>query len=48
MSFVASIARKVASERYGPGKKVQRDMLGSFIRHGLTQEEAESEILIQM
>jgi len=33
---------KVVAERYGPEKVVSRDMLGSFVRHGLTQEEAEA------
>lgn len=45
---VMSVAKEYAAERFGPKKKVQRDMLGSFIAHGLTQEEAESEILLQM
>ena len=44
----ASIAKSVAAERFGPQKKVHKDMLGSFVAHGLTQEEAESEILLQM
>ncbi|KAH0550974.1 hypothetical protein GP486_007661 [Trichoglossum hirsutum] len=42
------VAKKVVAERYGPDRKVRGDMLGSFIRHGLTQEEAESESLLQM
>ncbi|KAK1543408.1 hypothetical protein CPAR01_04041 [Colletotrichum paranaense] len=37
-----------SAERFGPDAKVQRDMLGSFVTHGLTQEEAESEILLQI
>ncbi|KAK0640664.1 cytochrome P450 [Cercophora newfieldiana] len=37
-----------AAERFGPDKKVQSDMLGSFIAHGLTQHEAEAEILLQL
>lgn len=45
---LGSIAKLVAAERYGPQKKVQKDMLGSFVAHGLTQTEAESEILLQM
>ncbi|KAK2044941.1 pisatin demethylase [Colletotrichum somersetense] len=45
---VMGIAKKEAAERFGPDKKVQRDMLGSFIAHGLTQEEAESEIILQI
>ncbi|RDA94984.1 hypothetical protein CP533_0162 [Ophiocordyceps camponoti-saundersi (nom. inval.)] len=43
-----AIAKQVAAERFGPDKKVQRDMLGSFISRGLTQSEAESEILMQI
>lgn len=42
------IAKQVVAERFGPDKKVQKDMLGSFIAHGLTQTEAESETLVQM
>jgi len=42
------IAKEVAAERFRPGKKEQRDMLGSFVRHGLTQREAQSEILLQL
>nr|XP_036589361.1 pisatin demethylase [Colletotrichum truncatum]KAF6801366.1 pisatin demethylase [Colletotrichum truncatum] len=45
---VMGIAKKFSAERFGPHKKVQRDMLGSFVAHGLTQEEAESEILLQI
>ncbi|PFH61477.1 hypothetical protein XA68_17308 [Ophiocordyceps unilateralis] len=43
-----AIAKQVAAERFGPDKKVQRDMLGSFVARGLTQSEAESEILMQI
>ncbi|WZH43100.1 cytochrome P450 [Fusarium acuminatum] len=42
------IAKQVTAERFGPDKKVQKDMLGSFVAHGLTQKEAESEILLQI
>ncbi|KAK1989709.1 cytochrome P450, partial [Colletotrichum falcatum] len=42
------IAKEVAAERFGPNKKIQRDMLGSFVARGLTQEEASSEILMQI
>jgi hypothetical protein len=40
---VMGIAKEVVGERFGPNKKEQRDMLGSFVRHDLTQREAESE-----
>jgi cytochrome P450 len=45
---VMGIAKEVVGERFGPNKKEQRDMLGSFVRHGLTQREAESETLMQI
>ncbi|OLN85878.1 Pisatin demethylase 19 [Colletotrichum chlorophyti] len=45
---VMGVAKEVAAERYGPNKKVQKDMLGSFVAHGLTQDEAEAEILVQI
>ncbi|EXF74123.1 hypothetical protein CFIO01_09500 [Colletotrichum fioriniae PJ7] len=44
----AGIAKRFSAERFGLDAKVQRDMLGSFVAHGLTQEEAESEILLQI
>lgn len=34
-AFFPSIAKKVASERFGPHKKVRRDMLGPLISRGL-------------
>ncbi|KDN62705.1 putative cytochrome P450 [Colletotrichum sublineola] len=42
------IVKQVAAERFGPNKKIKKDMLGSFVAHGLTQEEASSEILMQI
>ncbi|KAK3986726.1 cytochrome P450 [Cladorrhinum sp. PSN332] len=45
---VKGIAKEKAAERFGPSKKIRNDMLGSFIKHGLTQEEAEPEIVIQI
>ncbi|RSL68941.1 hypothetical protein CEP54_002545 [Fusarium duplospermum] len=45
---VMGIAKAITAERFGPDKKVQKDMLGSFVAHGLTQKEAESEILLQI
>ena len=43
-----AIAKRVAAERFGPGAKAQRDMIGSFIARGLDQSELESEILLQL
>ncbi|KAE9363167.1 cytochrome P450 [Stipitochalara longipes BDJ] len=42
------IAKVVAAERFGEHKKERRDMLGSFVRHGLTQREIQAEILLQL
>ncbi|KAE9376093.1 pisatin demethylase [Stipitochalara longipes BDJ] len=45
---IQGITKKVVAQRFGPNKKVERDMLGSFVAHGLNQEDAESEIVIQI
>ena len=42
------IAQEVVRKRYGADKIAREDMLQSFVRHGLTQQEAESESLLQM
>ncbi|KAF2022874.1 cytochrome P450, partial [Setomelanomma holmii] len=42
------IAKKLVAERFGPDAKSHPDMLGSFIRHGLTQEQASGEALLQV
>jgi len=42
------VARRVVAERFEPGVQPQLDMLGSFIRHGLSPEEASSEALLQI
>ncbi len=42
------VANQVVGERFGNDKKEHNDMLGSFLRHGLSQREAESEVLAQM
>lgn len=43
-----SIAKKVVAKRFEPQATSQPDMLGSFIRHGLTEEEASGEALLQV
>ena len=45
---IMGVAKEIVNERFGPDKKVLPDMLGSFVWHGLSQEEAESECLLQM
>ena len=42
------IAHEVVSKRFQPDVAPQNDMLGSFLRHGLTQEQAESEIVVSL
>jgi cytochrome P450 len=39
------VARQVVAERFGPDAPVRKDMVNSFLAHGLTREELESEIL---
>ncbi|KAH8748372.1 cytochrome P450 [Hyaloscypha finlandica] len=48
MGKLMGIGKQVVAERFGPNKKVKRDMLGSFLAHGLTQREARSESLLQI
>ena len=45
---VIGIAKEEVSKRFGDDRKVKQDMLGSFLKHGLSQEEAESETVLQM
>ncbi|KAH9212789.1 pisatin demethylase [Leptodontidium sp. 2 PMI_412] len=45
---IIGFTKEVVDQRFGPDAKDQRDMLGSFIRHGLTRDEAESETLLQI
>lgn len=42
------MAKRIAKERFHPDAVPQRDMLGSFIRHGLTQDEVAGETLLQV
>ncbi|TVY71193.1 Cytochrome P450 monooxygenase mpaDE, partial [Lachnellula suecica] len=45
---IIGVAKSVIAERFKPDAKDQKDMLGSFVRHGLTQEELEPEVLLQI
>lgn len=43
------MAKHIVSQRFGPhGRGNETDMLASFIRHGLSQDEAESESILTM
>ena len=48
MGKMMGVAKSMARERFGPDPKVREDMLGSFVKHGMNQAEAESEALLQM
>ncbi|KAK0118344.1 hypothetical protein ONS95_012634 [Cadophora gregata] len=48
MGKILGITNNVVAKRFGPDKKVEKDMLGSFIAHGLTQDQAESETVLQI
>jgi len=45
---VIGVAHDSVAERYGEKAVVKRDMLGSFVAHGLTKEEAEGETVVQI
>ncbi|KAF2088620.1 cytochrome P450 [Saccharata proteae CBS 121410] len=42
------VAAEVVATRFGPDAKSRSDMTGSFVRHGLTQTQCESEVLLQI
>lgn len=43
-----SVAKRLVGQRFGSKADVRPDMLGSFIRHGLSQDEAAGEALLQI
>ncbi|KAF2841841.1 putative P450 monooxygenase [Patellaria atrata CBS 101060] len=45
---VMGFAKEVVAERFGAKPIVRKDMLGSFLAHGLSQEQLESETLTQI
>ncbi|KAI1484891.1 cytochrome P450 [Biscogniauxia mediterranea] len=45
---VHRIAQQIVGERLGPDGKDEKDMLGSFIRHGVPRRQCESEVLMQI
>ena len=45
---IIGIGHRAVAERFGPMAKQQRDMLGSFIAHGLTRQELESETVLAL
>ncbi|KAM0331502.1 hypothetical protein ACHAQA_003179 [Verticillium albo-atrum] len=45
---IMATAKRVVNQRFGTEAKDRKDMLGSFVRHGLSQREAQSESLVQI
>jgi cytochrome P450 len=45
---IVGVAQKAVAERFGSDAKKVQDMLGSFVSHGLTQQECEVESLLQI
>jgi cytochrome P450 len=45
---IVGVAQKAVAERFGPHARKVQDMLGSFVNHGLTQQECEVESLLQI
>ena len=43
-----AVARDIVAERFGPDAKDRRDMLGAFVRNGMSQRECETEALFQI
>ncbi|KAM3555544.1 hypothetical protein MY1884_005529 [Beauveria asiatica] len=50
LQWIAPIktAERVVAERYGANAMLKRDMLCSFVKHGFSQKDAETEALIQI
>lgn len=45
---VMKLAQQAVQSRYGPKPDVKRDMLGSFVAHGLSKLDAEGESVVQI
>lgn len=48
LGVMMGLAQKLVKQRFEPGAKEVDDMLGSFIRHGLTEQQCEVEVLLQI
>jgi hypothetical protein len=48
LGYMMGIAKKTVDQRFGASKVKQNDMLGSFIKHGLDQKQAELEAALQV
>lgn len=45
---LSSVAKQVVADRFRPDAKPQMDMLASFLKHGLSRQDAETETMVQM
>lgn len=45
---VMQLAQQAVQSRYGPKAEAKRDMLGSFVAHGLSEEDAQGESVVQI
>ncbi|KAK8035281.1 cytochrome P450 monooxygenase [Apiospora rasikravindrae] len=43
-----SVTKKIVATRFGPKAVDRQDMLGSFVRHGLDQEDCNAEVVFQI
>lgn len=48
MGAMMGVAKRIVSERFQPDAKPVLDMMGSFVKYGLSQEECESEAMVQV
>ncbi|KAL8870024.1 MAG: hypothetical protein Q9174_003832, partial [Haloplaca sp. 1 TL-2023] len=48
VGHLMGIAKQMVARRFGSGKEVKQDMLGSYINHGLSQREAETEAVLNI
>jgi hypothetical protein len=48
IGYMLGVAKSKVDQRFGPGKVVKDDMLGSFIKHGLDQKQCEIEAPLQV
>ncbi|KAL9614526.1 MAG: hypothetical protein Q9167_000976 [Letrouitia subvulpina] len=48
VGHLMGIAQQMVARRFGKGKEVKEDMLGSYINHGLSQRECETEAVLNI
>jgi cytochrome P450 len=48
LGAIIGVAHQAVAERFGPDAKLEDDMISSFVRHKMTQEECETESMLQI